>query len=89
MGTIFQLMMGLSCATFLKLRGYPGQHRAKATELSKFGHPAKLRSSTWWIRFLLQTSIEENEAATKKFEQAATKISYKPACQVFHLKSRH
>ncbi|KAL7236229.1 hypothetical protein ACSBR1_019482 [Camellia fascicularis] len=50
---------------------------------------AKLRSSTWWIRFLLKTSIEENEAATKKFEQVATKISYKPACEVFHLKSRH
>ncbi|GMP38671.1 hypothetical protein CsSME_00009828 [Camellia sinensis var. sinensis] len=89
MGTIFQLMMGLFCATFLKLKGYPGQHRAKATELSKFGRPAILRSSTWWIRFLLQTSVEENEAATKKFEQAATKISYKPACQVFHFKSRH
>ncbi|CAL5379241.1 unnamed protein product [Camellia sinensis] len=72
-----------------RLKGYPGQHRAKATELSKFGRPAILRSSTWWIRFLLQTSVEENEAATKKFEQAATKISYKPACQVFHFKSRH
>ncbi|KAL7206282.1 hypothetical protein ACSBR2_019065 [Camellia fascicularis] len=74
---------------FVVLTGYPGQHRAKATELTKFGRPAKLRSSTWWIRFFVQTSAEENEAATKKFEQATTKISYKPACQVFHLKSRH
>lgn len=50
---------------------------------------AKLRSSSWWIRYFVQTSLEENEAATKKFEQAATKRSYKPACQVFHLKSYH
>ncbi|KAF5961496.1 hypothetical protein HYC85_002705 [Camellia sinensis] len=79
----------VSSEGFVVFTGYPGQHRAKATELTKFGRPAKLRSSTWWIRFFVQTSIEENEAATKKFEQAATKILYKPACQVFHLKSRH
>ncbi|KAL7206249.1 hypothetical protein ACSBR2_019039 [Camellia fascicularis] len=79
----------VSSEGFVVFAGYPGQHRAKATELSKSGHAAKLRSSTWWIRFFVQTSVEENEAATKKFEQAATKISYKPACQVFHLKSRH
>ncbi|CAL5377556.1 unnamed protein product [Camellia sinensis] len=79
----------VSSEGFVVLLRYPGQHRAKATELTKFGRPAKLRSSTWWIRFFVQTSIEENEAATKKFEQAATKILYKPACQVFHLKSRH
>lgn len=48
---------------------------------------AKLRSSSWWIRFFVQTSLEENEAAGKKFEQASTKRSYKPACQVFHLKA--
>ncbi|KAG5525791.1 hypothetical protein RHGRI_032172 [Rhododendron griersonianum] len=60
--------------------GYPGQHRSKVAELSTFGRLAKLRSSSWWIRYL-QTSLEENEAATKKFEQAATKRSYKPACQ--------
>ncbi|KAJ9705397.1 hypothetical protein PVL29_003448 [Vitis rotundifolia] len=69
--------------------GYPGQHRAKVAELSKFGRPAKLRSSSWWIRFFVQTSLEENEAATKKFEQTSMKRSYKPACQVFHLKSNH
>lgn len=67
--------------------GYPGQHRAKVAELSKFGRPAKLRSSSWWIRYFVQTSLEENEAATKKFDQAAAKRSYKPACQVFHLKA--
>ncbi|OAY35646.1 probable pectin methylesterase CGR2 [Manihot esculenta] len=69
--------------------GYPGQQRAKVAELSKFGRPAKMRSSTWWIRFFVQTSLEENEAASKKFEQAATKRSYKPACQVFHLNPYH
>ncbi|KAL7236218.1 hypothetical protein ACSBR1_019473 [Camellia fascicularis] len=79
----------VSSEGFVVFTGYPGQHRAKATELSKSGRPSKLRSSTWWIRFFVRTSVEENEAATKKFEQAATKISYKPACQVFHLKSRH
>ncbi|CAN4112057.1 unnamed protein product [Withania somnifera] len=68
------------------LSGYPGQQRVKGAELSKFGRPAKLRSSSWWIRFFVQTSLEENESVTNKFEQAAAKRSYKPACQVFHLK---
>ncbi|XP_059624056.1 probable pectin methylesterase CGR2 [Cornus florida] len=67
--------------------GHPGQQRAKVAELSKFGRPAKMRSSSWWIRYFVQTSLEENEAAIKKFEQAATKSSYKPSCQVFHLNS--
>ncbi|PON37202.1 S-adenosyl-L-methionine-dependent methyltransferase [Parasponia andersonii] len=67
--------------------GYPGQNRAKVAELSKFDRPAKLRSSSWWIRFFLQNSLEDNETASKKFEQASTKRSYKPTCQVFHLKS--
>ncbi|XP_057527458.1 probable pectin methylesterase CGR2 [Amaranthus tricolor] len=65
--------------------GYPGQQRAKVAELSKFGRPAKLRSASWWIRYFVQTSLEENEAATKKFDQATAKRSYRPACQVFHL----
>ncbi|XVE86954.1 hypothetical protein DITRI_Ditri18aG0076900 [Diplodiscus trichospermus] len=69
--------------------GYPGRQRAKVAELSKFGRPAKMRSSSWWIRFFVQTSLEENEAATKKFEQAASKRSYQPACQVFHLNPYH
>nr|AQX44188.1 hypothetical protein [Apostasia odorata] len=67
--------------------GYPGQHRAKVTELPKFGKPAKLRSATWWMRYFLQTGFEENEAAAKKFGQTAAKMSYKPNCQVFHLTS--
>ncbi|KAK7831754.1 putative pectin methylesterase cgr3 [Quercus suber] len=68
---------------------YPGQRRVKGAELSKFGRPAKLRSSSWWIRYFVQNRLEENEAASKKFEQASTKRSYKPACQVFHLKSHN
>eukprot|EP00268_Persea_americana_P058808 TRINITY_DN7158_c0_g1_i2.p1 TRINITY_DN7158_c0_g1~~TRINITY_DN7158_c0_g1_i2.p1 ORF type:complete len:172 (+),score=31.83 TRINITY_DN7158_c0_g1_i2:298-813(+) len=67
--------------------GYPGQQRAKVAELSKFGRPAKLRSSSWWIRYFVQTGLEENEVASKKFEQTATKRSYGPSCQVFHLSS--
>ncbi|XP_034689757.1 probable pectin methylesterase CGR2 [Vitis riparia] len=69
--------------------GLPGQQKAKVAELSKFGRPAKMRSSSWWIRYFVQTSLEENEAAIKKFDQAAAKKSYKPACQVFHLNSYH
>lgn len=69
--------------------GYPGQQRAKAPEVSRFGRPAKLRSSSWWIRYFIQMSIEENEVAIKKFEQAATKSSYASNCQIFHLKSYH
>ncbi|KAL6560745.1 putative pectin methylesterase cgr3 [Orobanche gracilis] len=71
------------------LSGYPGKQRAKVSELSKFGRPAKLRSSSWWIRFFIQTSLEENESAIKKFEQAASKKSYKSPCQIFHLKPLH
>ncbi|KAL6995280.1 putative pectin methylesterase cgr2 [Sarracenia purpurea var. burkii] len=67
--------------------GYPGKQRAKIADISKFGRPAKMRSSSWWIRFFVQTSLEENETAMKKFEQAAVKRSYKPACQIFHLRS--
>ncbi|XP_050206237.1 probable pectin methylesterase CGR3 [Mercurialis annua] len=66
--------------------GSPGQQRAKVAELSKFGRPAKMRSSSWWVRYFVQTSLEENESAIKKFEQAASKNSYKPTCQIFHLK---
>ncbi|XP_022978600.1 uncharacterized protein At3g49720-like [Cucurbita maxima] len=69
--------------------GSPGQQKAKVNELTKFGRPAKMRSSSWWIRFFTQTSLEENEGAAKKFKQAASKQSYKPVCQVFHLNSYH
>ncbi|KAL7221686.1 hypothetical protein ACSBR1_023604 [Camellia fascicularis] len=68
--------------------GYPGTQRAKVAELSRFGRPAKMRSSSWWMRFFVQTSLEVNEAATKKFEQAAIQ-SGKLSCQVFHLNSYH
>ncbi|ESW20302.1 hypothetical protein PHAVU_006G197600 [Phaseolus vulgaris] len=67
--------------------GYPGQQRTRGEEVAKFGRPAKLRSSSWWIRFFVQTGLDENETAGKKFEQASVKKAYKPACQVFHLKS--
>lgn len=67
--------------------GFPGHSRAKVAELSKYGRPAKLRSSSWWAHFFVQTSLMEDEAAIKKFERVATTISYTPRCQVFHLKS--
>ncbi|XP_074295238.1 putative pectin methylesterase CGR2 [Silene latifolia] len=67
--------------------GFPGQQRARVTELSKFGRPAKMRSQSWWARLFVQIGVEINEPATKKFEQAATKEAYQPSCQVFHLKS--
>ncbi|XAR51404.1 hypothetical protein NMG60_11006024 [Bertholletia excelsa] len=69
--------------------GYPVKQRAKGAESTKFGHPAKMRGFTWWMRFFVQTSLEVNEAAVKKFEQAASAMSYKPTCQVFHLNSYH
>ncbi|KAL3651673.1 putative pectin methylesterase cgr3 [Castilleja foliolosa] len=71
------------------LSGFPGKQKAKVAELSKFGRPAKMRSSSWWIRFFIQSSLEENESAIKKFEQAAAKKSYVSGCQVFHLKPLH
>lgn len=71
------------------LTGYPGQKKAKTAEMSKFGRPAKFRTSSWWVKFFLESKLKENESATKKFEQAAAKKSYMPACQVFHLKASH
>ncbi|KAL5558718.1 hypothetical protein UlMin_034929 [Ulmus minor] len=65
--------------------GNPGQQRAKAAEVSKFGRAAKLRSSSWWVKYFGQISLDQNETPNKKFEQAATKMSYSPSCQVFHL----
>ncbi|KAK4760925.1 hypothetical protein SAY87_005818 [Trapa incisa] len=69
--------------------GYPGKQKAKVGEQARFGRPAKLRSLSWWIHFFMQMSLEENESATKKFEQASSTRSYAPGCQVFHLKSYH
>ncbi|CAM8973065.1 unnamed protein product [Rhodiola kirilowii] len=67
--------------------GYPGHQKSKTTEASKFGRPAKMKSPSWWIRYFVQTSLEENEVVIKKFEQAAAKKAYRPSCQIFHLKS--
>ncbi|XP_076935440.1 putative pectin methylesterase CGR3 [Bidens hawaiensis] len=72
---------------FVILSGYPGQRRVKVAEMSKFGRPAKLRSSSWWIRFFVETRLELNEDFTKKFEIAAAKKGYQSTCQIFHLKS--
>ncbi|XP_020251040.1 uncharacterized protein At3g49720-like [Asparagus officinalis] len=65
--------------------GFPGHQRMKVTKQSKFGRMAKLRSPSWWQKYFLQTNLEEDEAATKKFEQASSKNSYSPSCQIFHL----
>lgn len=67
--------------------GYPRHHKVKSADKSRFGGLAKLRSSMWWVRYFVQTSLEENEVAIKKFEQAASKKSYVPGCQIFHLRS--
>ncbi|XP_076934229.1 putative pectin methylesterase CGR2 [Bidens hawaiensis] len=72
---------------FIIFSGYPGQRTIKVDEMSKFGRPAKLRSATWWIRFFVQSKIDENEDAIKKFELAAAKKRYQSSCQIFHLKS--
>ncbi|KAG8369144.1 hypothetical protein BUALT_Bualt15G0120800 [Buddleja alternifolia] len=71
----------------MAMAGYPRHHKVRATDKAKYGRSAKLRSSTWWIRYFVQMSLEENEVAVKKFEQAAEKRSYSPGCQIFHLKS--
>ncbi|CAL5206140.1 unnamed protein product [Lathyrus oleraceus] len=69
--------------------GIPTNQKAKVADVSKFGRAAKMRSGSWWVKFFLQNNLEENEAANKKFEQASTKSSYVPQCQIFHLKSLH
>ncbi|KAG9155849.1 hypothetical protein Leryth_004102 [Lithospermum erythrorhizon] len=45
------------------LAGHPGQQKAKTAEMSKFGRPAKFRSSSWWVKFV---QLPRNKA-TKKF----------------------
>ncbi|KAL6848204.1 hypothetical protein ACP4OV_022332 [Aristida adscensionis] len=67
--------------------GNPGQQKAKVSELPKFGRPAKLRSSSWWTRYFVQTGLTENEGPLKKFEEVTAKNKYKPECQIFHLSS--
>ncbi|XVE55701.1 hypothetical protein DITRI_Ditri03aG0179400 [Diplodiscus trichospermus] len=41
-----------------------GVRKAKAAEVSKYGREAKLRSLSWWARYFVQTSLEENEVAS-------------------------
>lgn len=65
--------------------GFPGHHKMKVSEQSKYGRMAKLRSPSWWQKYFLQTNLEEDDAATKKFEEASSTSSYKSACQIFHL----
>ncbi|KAF7817410.1 putative pectin methylesterase CGR3 [Senna tora] len=68
--------------------GLPGNQKSKVADVSKFGRAAKMRSSSWWVKYFVQTNLEENEAASKKFVQASTTNSYvDPKCQIFHLKS--
>nr|KYP70369.1 Uncharacterized protein At3g49720 family [Cajanus cajan] len=69
--------------------GFPDNQKAKVADVSKFGRDAKMRSSSWWVRYFLQINLEENEAASKKFAQASTKSSYVPRCQIFHVNSLH
>ncbi|KAI3785171.1 hypothetical protein L1987_44284 [Smallanthus sonchifolius] len=79
----------VSAQNIVIFTGKPSHSKAKLPQASRFGRPAKMRSASWWARFFVQTSLEENEKAAKKFEQAAAKSSYKPKCQVFHLNSYH
>jgi len=46
-----------------------------------------MRSSSWWKEFFSETNLEENEVVVKKFEQDASRMSYNPTCQIFHIKS--
>uniref|UniRef100_A0A0E0BX04 Uncharacterized protein n=1 Tax=Oryza meridionalis TaxID=40149 RepID=A0A0E0BX04_9ORYZ len=87
--TIALVVLGviILIAYFNSGSGNPGQQKAKVSELPKFGRPAKLRSSSWWSRYFIQTGLRENEGPLKKFEQAASKNKYKPDCQIFHLSS--
>ncbi|CAK9322170.1 unnamed protein product [Citrullus colocynthis] len=66
--------------------GYPDYPLSEFTRY-KFNRQAKLRSPSWWKRYLVQRKLEENEAAKKRFKKILRDISYKPACQIFFLKS--
>ncbi|KAL8250936.1 hypothetical protein R6Q59_034629 [Mikania micrantha] len=79
----------VSAQNLVIFTGKPSHSKAKFTQASRFGRPAKMRSASWWARFFVQTSLEENDKAAKKFEQAAAKSSFKPKCQIFHLNSYH
>lgn len=82
-------LVRMSSDGLVMFAGFPGKIRAKVAELSRYGRPAKMRSTTWWTQFFEGNKIEENEEVTKRFEQAAGKEGYKPRCQIFHLKSFH
>ncbi|AQK90264.1 hypothetical protein ZEAMMB73_Zm00001d008611 [Zea mays] len=75
------------CLFHFFFTGNPGQQKAKVSELPKFGRPAKLRSSSWWTRYFVQTGLTENEGPLKKFEEATSQNKYQPDCQIFHLSS--
>ncbi|KAL8231191.1 hypothetical protein R6Q57_000969 [Mikania cordata] len=79
----------VSAQNLVIFTGKPTYSKAKFSQASRFGRPAKMRSASWWARFFVQTSLEENDKAAKKFEQAAAKSSFKPKCQIFHLNSYH
>ncbi|KAK1433167.1 hypothetical protein QVD17_10073 [Tagetes erecta] len=79
----------VSAQNLVIFTGKPSHSKTKLPQASRFGRPAKMRSASWWARFFVQTSLEENEKAAKKFDEAAAKSSYKPKCQVFHLNSYH
>ncbi|KAI7742988.1 hypothetical protein M8C21_029792, partial [Ambrosia artemisiifolia] len=70
----------VSAQNLVIFTGKPSNAKAKLPQASRFGRPAKMRSASWWARFFVQTSLEENQKAAKKFEQAAAKSSYKPKC---------
>ncbi|XP_062098113.1 probable pectin methylesterase CGR2 [Humulus lupulus] len=79
----------VSADGLIMFTGYRGHQRSKVAEVSKFGRAAKWRSSSWWVKYFGQTNLEQNEAATKKFDQAATKMAYISSCQIFHLMPFH
>lgn len=79
----------VSAQNLVIFTGYPVHSKAKLSQQSRFGRPGKMRSKTWWARFFVQKSLEENEGAAMKFDKVASEISYQPRCQVFHLNSYH
>ncbi|KAI3712991.1 hypothetical protein L1987_71561 [Smallanthus sonchifolius] len=81
----------ISTQNLVIFTGDPIHSKAEVPQQPRFGRSVKgkTRSKSWWARFFVQTSLEENEVAEMKFKQAASEISYKPRCQIFHLNSYH
>ncbi|KAL1540280.1 putative pectin methylesterase CGR3 [Salvia divinorum] len=73
----------VSSSGLIIFTGYPRNVKAKA---NRYGNSVKLRSANWWGGYFDHLSLEENEDMTKKFDQAAEKMSHIPHCQIFHLK---